>query len=135
MDTQAKPIRDAAATTVTASSMMRVAPRSVGLQNGVRWKPIFIALVDSSTTLQRGEVDSAHAPRVSRSAVHRPSRRRLDRDPIARLSSLDRGEPTVDMNCPECGQVNPADARFCNSCGSRLLLTCPACQQPNAPAS
>jgi class 3 adenylate cyclase/pimeloyl-ACP methyl ester carboxylesterase len=39
------------------------------------------------------------------------------------------------MNCPECGQANPADARFCNSCGFRLLLTCPACKQPNPPAS
>jgi class 3 adenylate cyclase/pimeloyl-ACP methyl ester carboxylesterase len=39
------------------------------------------------------------------------------------------------MNCPECGQTNPADARFCNSCGSRLVLTCPACKQPNPPAS
>ena len=36
MDTHEKPMRDAALTTATASSMMRVAPRSVGLQNGVR---------------------------------------------------------------------------------------------------
>src|SRR5215475_1281159 len=41
IETQANPIRDAADTTCIASSMMRVAPRSVGLQNGVRWKPIF----------------------------------------------------------------------------------------------
>jgi class 3 adenylate cyclase/pimeloyl-ACP methyl ester carboxylesterase len=39
------------------------------------------------------------------------------------------------MSCPECGQANPADARFCNACGSRLVLTCPSCKQPNAPAS
>src|SRR5881396_890579 len=35
-------MREAAATTSIASSMMRVAPRSVGLQNGVRWNPIFM---------------------------------------------------------------------------------------------
>jgi hypothetical protein len=36
IDTHAKPMREAAPTTVIASSMIRVAPRSVGLQNGVR---------------------------------------------------------------------------------------------------
>src|SRR5262252_1042319 len=41
IETQANPIRDAEETTWIASSMIRVAPRSVGLQNGVRWKPIF----------------------------------------------------------------------------------------------
>src|SRR5262245_54809248 len=41
METQANPIREAAETTWIASSMIRVAPRSVGLQNGVRWNPIF----------------------------------------------------------------------------------------------
>src|SRR5512145_2882951 len=40
METQAKPIVDAARTTSIASSMMAVGARSVGLQNGVRWKPI-----------------------------------------------------------------------------------------------
>ena len=36
IDTHAKPIREAAATTSMASSMIRVGGRSVGLQNGVR---------------------------------------------------------------------------------------------------
>jgi len=45
METHAYPMREAAATTAMASSMMRVAPRSVGLQNGVRWNPIFMRLV------------------------------------------------------------------------------------------
>src|SRR5206468_10032104 len=40
METHAKPIVDAARTTSIASSMMAVGARSVGLQNGVRWKPI-----------------------------------------------------------------------------------------------
>src|SRR5216117_2645170 len=40
METHAKPIVDAARTTSIASSMMAVCSRSVGLQNGVRWKPI-----------------------------------------------------------------------------------------------
>src|SRR5678815_3644609 len=42
IDTQANPMRDAAATTSMASSMICVGVRSVGLQNGVRWKPIFM---------------------------------------------------------------------------------------------
>src|SRR2546422_2357769 len=40
IETHAKPIDDAARTTSIASSMMAVGARSVGLQNGVRWKPI-----------------------------------------------------------------------------------------------
>src|SRR2546426_6420515 len=40
IETHAKPIVDAARTTSIASSMMAVGSRSVGLQNGVRWKPI-----------------------------------------------------------------------------------------------
>ena len=40
METQAKPIVEAARTTSIASSMIAVGARSVGLQNGVRWKPI-----------------------------------------------------------------------------------------------
>jgi hypothetical protein len=39
------------------------------------------------------------------------------------------------MACPQCQQDNPADAPFCNGCGSPLVLTCPSCNQPNPPAS
>jgi class 3 adenylate cyclase/tetratricopeptide (TPR) repeat protein len=31
------------------------------------------------------------------------------------------------MNCAACGTENPAGARFCMSCGSRLARRCPAC--------
>jgi class 3 adenylate cyclase/tetratricopeptide (TPR) repeat protein len=39
------------------------------------------------------------------------------------------------MSCPECGQDNPAGARFCNGCGARLAATCPTCGQPNPAGS
>jgi class 3 adenylate cyclase/tetratricopeptide (TPR) repeat protein len=29
-------------------------------------------------------------------------------------------EPAPDSRCPNCGEVNPARSRFCNSCGERL---------------
>ena len=31
------------------------------------------------------------------------------------------------MNCPECGNENREDARFCRNCGNLLGDTCPAC--------
>src|SRR5215211_7689743 len=31
------------------------------------------------------------------------------------------------MNCPNCGFANPANLRFCGSCGTRLSTTCPEC--------
>lgn len=31
------------------------------------------------------------------------------------------------MICPRCDQLNPAGARFCLQCGSRLALACPTC--------
>ena len=40
IETHAKPIPAAARTTSMASSMMAVGARFVGLQNGVRWKPM-----------------------------------------------------------------------------------------------
>jgi class 3 adenylate cyclase len=34
------------------------------------------------------------------------------------------------MNCPQCQQDNPANAKFCRECGSRLSLACPQCRAP-----
>jgi uncharacterized membrane protein YvbJ len=34
------------------------------------------------------------------------------------------------MHCANCGSDNPADAAFCEQCGRRLELVCPACQAP-----
>jgi class 3 adenylate cyclase/tetratricopeptide (TPR) repeat protein len=31
------------------------------------------------------------------------------------------------MNCPNCGTLNPQEARFCFNCGSPLALTCQQC--------
>jgi class 3 adenylate cyclase len=31
------------------------------------------------------------------------------------------------MNCPNCGFENPANLRFCGSCGTRLTAACPEC--------
>ena len=39
------------------------------------------------------------------------------------------------MNCPQCRQDNPAGAKFCNGCGSRLELVCADCGHPNVPGS
>src|SRR3954447_17385342 len=35
--------------------------------------------------------------------------------------------PEVSLSCPACGAGNAADARFCSSCGSSLLVACPTC--------
>jgi len=36
--------------------------------------------------------------------------------------------------CPKCGTANPADAKFCNSCGTKLgdTVKCPKCNTENA---
>jgi class 3 adenylate cyclase/tetratricopeptide (TPR) repeat protein len=39
------------------------------------------------------------------------------------------------MQCPQCQSDNPADARFCNKCGSTLELACPQCGKSNPPDS
>lgn len=31
------------------------------------------------------------------------------------------------MKCPNCGQGNSADAKFCSECGASLKITCPVC--------
>ena len=35
------------------------------------------------------------------------------------------------MNCPNCGFANPANLRFCGSCGTRLTTACPECSFAN----
>ncbi len=39
--------------------------------------------------------------------------------------------------CPKCGTANPAGAKFCNNCGTKLTGTviCPNCGHQNAPGS
>lgn len=39
------------------------------------------------------------------------------------------------MQCPQCQSDNPADARFCNRCGSKLEITCAECGKTNPPES
>jgi len=39
------------------------------------------------------------------------------------------------MQCPECQSDNPADARFCNKCGSKLEIACPKCSNVNPAGS
>ncbi|MEA2313383.1 MAG: hypothetical protein QOI03_75, partial [Solirubrobacteraceae bacterium] len=34
---------------------------------------------------------------------------------------------TPEVNCPQCGEVNPASARFCMACGASLARNCPSC--------
>ncbi len=39
------------------------------------------------------------------------------------------------MECPQCAHENPADAQFCNHCGSPLQARCPGCGRANPHAS
>jgi len=32
------------------------------------------------------------------------------------------------MRCPSCNHDNPGDASFCEGCGAKLELICPACK-------
>ncbi|MBR4395066.1 MAG: zinc ribbon domain-containing protein [Eubacteriaceae bacterium] len=35
--------------------------------------------------------------------------------------------PTVPKTCPNCGAMCSPDAKFCDKCGTKLVLTCPVC--------
>ncbi|MGH7277294.1 MAG: double zinc ribbon domain-containing protein [Candidatus Rokuibacteriota bacterium] len=37
------------------------------------------------------------------------------------------------MTCPRGSAANAPDARFCEDCGARLEVVCPACGQPVTP--
>ncbi|HUF37630.1 MAG TPA: adenylate/guanylate cyclase domain-containing protein [Anaerolineales bacterium] len=39
------------------------------------------------------------------------------------------------MDCPTCGNANPAGAKFCNKCGSPLKSGCPNCGHENPPGA
>jgi len=39
------------------------------------------------------------------------------------------------MQCPRCQHENPAKAKYCNGCGTRLDVICSRCGQPNPPGS
>jgi len=39
------------------------------------------------------------------------------------------------MKCPRCQNQNPADATFCEECGSRLETACPSCGELNRPSA
>ncbi len=39
------------------------------------------------------------------------------------------------MTCSSCGTDNPAGARFCNACGSRLVAVCDSCGAGNVPTA
>jgi class 3 adenylate cyclase/tetratricopeptide (TPR) repeat protein len=39
------------------------------------------------------------------------------------------------MSCPQCQHPNPATAKFCNNCGTKLEIACPACGGGNSPGS
>jgi class 3 adenylate cyclase/tetratricopeptide (TPR) repeat protein len=39
------------------------------------------------------------------------------------------------MQCTRCQHDNPAEAKFCNGCGTRLELACPQCKVSNPPGS
>ena len=39
------------------------------------------------------------------------------------------------MECPQCHAPNPADAAFCEECGSQLETACPSCGKSNRPTA
>ena len=39
------------------------------------------------------------------------------------------------MICPGCGVENPASAKFCSECATRLISACPSCGATNAPGA
>src|SRR5215472_2838262 len=39
------------------------------------------------------------------------------------------------MQCPSCKTDNPADAAFCEQCGSKLELVCPTCKAAVSPGA
>jgi class 3 adenylate cyclase/predicted ATPase len=41
----------------------------------------------------------------------------------------------ADRACPSCGTGNPAEAKFCMSCGSALAAGCPSCGAENPPGA
>ncbi len=43
------------------------------------------------------------------------------------------GNKRAEMLCPSCAYDNPAEARFCGSCGSLLRKLCPRCGSDNPP--
>src|SRR5215212_7343069 len=41
----------------------------------------------------------------------------------------------MESTCNSCGAANPAEAKFCMSCGGQLERTCPQCGTPAPPAA
>ncbi len=39
------------------------------------------------------------------------------------------------MRCPTCSTENPAQNRYCENCGARLVVVCAKCGHPNPPAA
>src|SRR5687767_3861450 len=39
----------------------------------------------------------------------------------------------MEQNCNTCGSANPAEAKFCMSCGAKLERRCPTCGTPAPP--
>src|SRR5581483_2279596 len=63
-------------------------------------------------------------------AMPRPRCSRRDR--VSRLcrqmlAEAAYGEYVDAMNCPACGHLNRADAKFCLTCGAAFVRVCPAC--------
>lgn len=47
---------------------------------------------------------------------------------VQNVASAVRGETAAEGRiCPQCGEQNGADAKFCQNCGSALQKVCPAC--------
>lgn len=57
------------------------------------------------------------------------------KDAVREVADAIRGEGDEQIGCPECGEDNDADARFCKACGSEISgpYACPACGEPADP--
>ncbi|MDD4532364.1 MAG: zinc-ribbon domain-containing protein [Bacilli bacterium] len=43
----------------------------------------------------------------------------------------DHRESNKTKRCPKCGELNDADAKFCDNCGASLVKVCPKCGTEN----
>src|SRR5262245_18877102 len=102
-----------------ASSMMRVGARSVGLQNGVRWKPILMTLAYTATTTTTSQVRDGPMTATGPSTIIRGGRLLDVRAHRAEPADvLVTGDTIAEIGAP--GLAAPAHARVLDARG--LLL-------------
>ncbi len=51
---------------------------------------------------------------------------------VSSVSGVSSGDAASANTCPNCGNGNPDDVKFCESCGSGLTRLCPECERENS---